>query len=85
METRGFPFCFIFLEKGVDMNYKKELSITIEKLMSARNTLTGMEIAMSEDPEVPNFDFSVIRCCNSMVNDVDDLLCQLHTELKARE
>ena len=67
------------------MNYKKELSIAIEKLMSARNTLTGMEIAMSEDPEVPNFDFSVVRCCNSMINDVDDLLSQLHSELKARE
>lgn len=67
------------------MNYKKELSIAIEKLISTRNTLTGMEIAMSEDTEVPNFDFSVVRCCNSMINDVDDLLSQLHAELKARE
>lgn len=67
------------------MNYEKELTIAIDKLMSARNTLTGMEIAMSEDPEVPNFDFSAVRCCNSMVNEIDDLLSQLRAELKARE
>lgn len=67
------------------MNYKKELSIAIEKLMSTRNTLNGMEIAMAEDPEASDLDFHIVRCCNSMINDVDDLLCQLHTELKARE
>lgn len=67
------------------MNYKKELSIAIEKLMSTRNTLTGMENAMAEDPKLPDLGFSIIRCCNSMVNEIDDLLCQLHAEFKAKE
>ena len=67
------------------MNYKKELSIAIEKLISTRNTLTGMEIAMEEDPEASDLSFSIVRCCNSMINDVDDLLCQLHADLEAKE
>lgn len=67
------------------MNYEKELSIAIQKLMSTRNTLTGMETAMAEDPEASDLGFSIVRCCNSMVNEIDDLLSQLHAEFKAKE
>lgn len=67
------------------MNYEKELTIAIQKLMSTRNTLAGMEVVMSEDPEAPDLGFSIIRCCNSMVNEIDDLLCQLRAELKTKE
>jgi len=67
------------------MNYEKELSIAIGKLMSIQGTLTGIETAMSEDPEASDLGFSVVRCCNSMVTEIDDLLCQLHAEVKMKE
>ena len=67
------------------MNYEKELSIAIAKLTSTRNTLTGMETVMSEDPEASDLGFSIVRCCNSMVNEIDDLLCQLRAEVKTKE